>query len=199
MIDQAIEYSKLAYDEYTISYFNCQALVIDEGDGCVISIRGTEVKKIVDVVYDLHAFPWPTSYGWAHRGFLKMAKGIAKEIKRNLNGRRIKYITGHSMGGSVAQLLGWIFHVDVISIGAPLCFRALRKLPFKLTLLKNGPDPITRINFWFYKEYGTVIQMGACAACISKNKDVHVLHLMQQLKQFHPIVEYEKAYDAYTT
>tara|TARA_Y100000310_G_scaffold256265_1_gene264037 strand:+ start:167 stop:775 length:609 start_codon:yes stop_codon:yes gene_type:complete len=193
LIRDAIQYSIDSYHYSSINHYNAQALIIEEEDGYVIAVRGTEIKKIIDIIYDLHAIPWPTRYGWVHRGFYKMAKGLAKDIKENTNDKPIKYITGHSMGGSVAMLLGWIFHVDVIAIGSPMCFRSFRKLPFKLTIVKNCPDPIPRTNFWFYREYGDVIQLGEESCCISKNKDVNLLQMTRDLK-YHGIKVYKEAY-----
>lgn len=183
-----------AYDHASVSVLNAQAIIVDEGNCYVVAVRGTEIKKIVDIISDAYMIPWLTAYGWVHRGYLKMARRLYKKIKERTNDKPIRYITGHSMGGSVAILLGWMFKSEVIAIAAPMCMRTFRKLPFKLTLIKNCPDPIPRINFWLYKEEGEVIQLGEEAGHICKHKDIKVLQLTSELK-YHPIAVYAEAYE----
>lgn len=78
-------------------------------DDLIISLRGTtsptELLKGLDAEYVIF------QDGFAHSGFLKMAKTFMEKewpiVLNNLNNRNVKRIvlTGHSMGGAVASLL----------------------------------------------------------------------------------------------
>jgi len=81
----------------------------------VIAFRGTEAssvfkwtfwkkKGVFDVLRDIRFVPWyDKDVGWSHSGFLKGAKGTAKDILKRKYITGPVVVTGHSMGGCCHQ------------------------------------------------------------------------------------------------
>jgi esterase/lipase len=82
-----------------------------DGNKVYIGIRGSETAEnwvdgftgVLDHSKDLDST--------VHKGYDKVAKGIADELKHNyLKSSDEIYITGGSMGGAVGTILGWYLH-----------------------------------------------------------------------------------------
>ena len=71
-----------------------------------ISLRGTNISELGDIFADaLLLIPKFTSFGVVSLGGYIQAKTIYNEIKDKINTTMPLYITGHSLGGGVAQIL----------------------------------------------------------------------------------------------
>jgi len=130
-------------------------------DNNLITIRGTEFttcKGKLDIVRDLLLIPYKSHGLWGHFGFLRGAERVLDIlVDKDLIDKRFPLvITGHSLGGAVAQALAFFlvkngFKVDtVVTFGSPTVF--YRKLPKELissipniTLYENNSDIVSRL------------------------------------------------------
>jgi predicted lipase len=158
---------ELGFYHITSKFLDQQVYVKETRGGLFISIRGTEIKKFRDLRTDLKAMPKFTRKGIVHSGFYSAALAIYKELNSRINmavyqGKLIT-IEGHSMGGSVAMVLGFIIpdKCKVIAIAPIPCMRLFFGYKSELWIIKNASDPIPRIRLYkVYRQYGTVIQIG---------------------------------------
>ncbi len=85
-----------------------QALVGRSGLGIIVAFRGTEPSQMKDLMTDLNLSFVPGPMGQVHRGFLTSLESIWEQlmdaIASRQDGKRLLWITGHSLGGALAKL-----------------------------------------------------------------------------------------------
>jgi predicted lipase len=85
---------------------------------------------------------------YLHRGFKDAATWIFEDIQRDYRLEKTVYLTGHSLGGAVAQIIGlWLhnagYHVQIYSFGSPkvsTSFFGNRPIHYRV-LVRNDPVP----------------------------------------------------------
>ncbi len=134
----------------------------------VITFRGSETDfsdagDVVDWFNDLEVTQRPYRGTKVHGGFARAADAIwpdiVASIKRWGGGRQV-WLTGHSLGGAVAQLMGYNFHrvstpvAGVVTFGSPrvggvLWRRHIRRISLekKNERWVNNDDPVARAPF----------------------------------------------------
>ncbi len=171
--------SKLGLEGQLISVDNTQAYVAGNGDHLVVAFRGTESPTTFEGLKDwlltdavnLLILPQGrlgTDFAAAgvgarfHQGFVDaiaeiwnpLLTAVEAEQKR---AERPLWITGHSLGGALALLSGWLFQRRFISVhqiytfGAPMVGNAEatkafdRELPQKIYRFVNSADPVPKL------------------------------------------------------
>lgn len=178
--------------EDSLAHFDCSGDLIDaqctiynDKDTLFVAIRGTELDVAQDILTDTMYIPtplfrwswhrfWFLKVGCFHSGFMIMAKALLRTlsvekgyrlkevIKNNFNKKKV-VLTGHSMGGAVAQILPFLgirCH-EVITFGAPQCVRLASDYPVDFYNIVNGSDIVPKIDpMNLYRHYGVFIQLG---------------------------------------
>ena len=134
-----------SYSSVDFEESNIEVIVRDD----VFAFRGTDEPK--DVLRDLRILPWWMSeLGWVPAGFAKAArrlvpKCLAECMERDIEPDDIE-LTGHSLGGAVALIVGAlmvrdeIYPKQIVTFGAPRCGRLklLDRIP--VTCYRHGKD-----------------------------------------------------------
>jgi len=118
----------------------------------VIAFRGTQ-KKANDILTDMLVVPVPYVKRLCHGGFVAQHASIWGEIKKHLDPKKRTLITGHSLGGALAELSaaklnGKHDNINLITFGKPNVFFKGFKRPMKLDTqisCVNGSDMVARI------------------------------------------------------
>ena len=136
----AESYSHVDFEELSIE------VIVREN---VFAFRGTD--EPLDAVRDLRILPiWTRELGWCPAGFLRAAKRLMPKclsecMDRNIEKENI-VLTGHSLGGAVALIIGALMVRDEVSIkeivtfGAPRCGRLKILDNTPVTMYRNGKD-----------------------------------------------------------
>ena len=128
----------------------------------IISFRGTANAK--NFLSDIDLRPWKddglTEYYhghdaghgdvYLHRGFRDAADFVLTDIKRNYKLEKTVYLTGHSLGGAIAQIIGlWLnndgYNIQIYTFGSPkvsATFFGNRPIHYRVAL-RNDPVPFT--------------------------------------------------------
>ena len=134
-----------AYQKQTFEELNIEVLVQDN----VIAFRGTD--EPLDALRDLRILPlWTRELGWCPAGFLKAAKRLMPKclsimMERDLEPKDV-VLTGHSLGGAVALLVGALMMRDdvkvheIVTFGAPRCGRLKILDGVPVTMYRHGKD-----------------------------------------------------------
>ena len=115
----------------------------------ILIFRGTDNVK--NVWTDIDARPTKDDSldgAYLHRGFKDAASWIFEDIKRDYRLEKTIYLTGHSLGGAVAQIIGlWLhnagYHVQIYTFGSPKVsstFFGNRPIHYRV-LVRNDPVP----------------------------------------------------------
>lgn len=141
----AESYTKSNFEEADIEVIAERSL---EGGG-VFAFRGTD--EVSDIARDLRVLPWWTpGIGWVPRGFLLAGKRLALKcvshcLEKGYDTSRIE-LTGHSLGGAVALIVGSLLKRDeisprqIVTFGAPRCGRLKVLDDVHVTCYRNGKD-----------------------------------------------------------
>ena len=133
--------------------------------GEVLLIRGTDEPRDWGV-YNLRFFPlsWPMEGNtrvW-HRGFLHYAEtvyGFATGLLAG--GKKIKIITGHSLGGAAAQIVGSSLKIKTITFGSPKPLWSSKQptgSEYVINFCGIG-DPVCYRPKWGYQRVGSTVWM----------------------------------------
>ena len=106
---------KLAHLEYNLksgfslinvfSQESTQAFLAKNDSFAVLAFRGTEPKKISDVMADIRVYKKTTKEGRVHAGFHGAYQDVAEQVEKSLIKQEWPlYITGHSLGGALATV-----------------------------------------------------------------------------------------------
>jgi len=102
--------NKMISDQYRIKKDQFSYFVIQEDGVTILIFRGTANWK--NVLSDLDARPFIDRRLDAklHRGFRDAAEVIHRDIVKNYDLDHTVYLTGHSLGGAIAQIIGLWLH-----------------------------------------------------------------------------------------
>ena len=125
VLTEMAEYCERIYDEGKEIGDNEFAYnVVQDRGVTIISIRGTDNSK--NVLTDLDARPFrDRKLGvQIHRGFRDAAEKLRDDIFENVALEETIILTGHSLGGAIAQILGlWFeddaYEVQIYTFGSP--------------------------------------------------------------------------------
>jgi triacylglycerol lipase len=122
-----------------------------------------------------------TKYGQIHRGYYKQAKNILRAIPTTAKN---VMITGHSLGGSLAIVIGFILSTDpnknvsVYTFGSPrvgdtfFCKKVMHRTNFKVHNTVNLDDKICHIPLK-YDRVGTVKEINYNTGSYIKNHSIY--------------------------
>ena len=115
----------------------------------VFAFRGTDEPK--DALRDLRILPlWTRELGWCPAGFLKASRRLVNKVtsvclERAIDHKKIE-LTGHSLGGAVALIVGALMTRDeipplqIVTFGAPRCGRLKILDGVPVTQYRHGKD-----------------------------------------------------------
>jgi hypothetical protein len=137
-------------------------------DGITILIfRGTANAKNILSDIDIRPFYDKQLNLNLHRGFRDAADAIYVDIKRNYELDHTVYLTGHSLGGAIAQIIGmWLhesgrYNVQVFTYGSPkVSTKFLFNEPNHWRVVDRS-DPIPFLPPFPYVHSGVVIDIDA--------------------------------------
>ena len=144
------EMCAIAYEEVDFEEANIEVVVRKN----VFAFRGTDEPW--DAVRDLRIFPtWTKELGWCPAGFLKASKRLVTKVLSVCFERGIKpsdmTLTGHSLGGAVALIVGALLVRDEVQIkeictfGAPRCGRLKILDNTSVTMYRHGKDIVPMV------------------------------------------------------
>ena len=128
------------------------AFVVKRKSIDVIVFRGTQ-KKVNDILTDMLVVPVPYVGRLCHGGFVAQHASIWGKIKKHLDPKKRTLITGHSLGGALAELSaaklnGKHDNINLITFGKPNVFFKGFKRPMKLDTqisCVQGSDMVARV------------------------------------------------------
>jgi hypothetical protein len=169
-----------------------EARIIGDDRNVVLAFRGT--SSLRDARTDIKAQRRAWKYGHAHAGFLDAWRSIRSQIINTLhefgdNGQQL-YVTGHSLGGALANLCAYELELarefsvsNLYTFGAPRVFdragsnhaaHVLRDCSFRVV---HGNDVIPRLPRVFWKKpwLPTVHSLRHNSPLVFLTEDGHVL------------------------
>ena len=114
----------------------------------ILIFRGTDNIKNIGTDIDIRLSHDKSLDVYFHKGFRDAATWIFVDIKDNYKLEKTVYLTGHSLGGAIAQIIGqWLYNdgynVQIYTFGSPkvsTTFFGNRPLHYRV-VLPNDPVP----------------------------------------------------------
>jgi predicted lipase len=139
-----------SYKKSTFEEANIEVLV----KGNVFAFRGTDEPK--DAIRDIRILPlWTRELGWCPAGFLKASRRLVNKVTSTCLEQDIDYkkieLTGHSLGGAIALILGALMVRDeippaqIVTFGAPRCGRLKILDQTLVSQYRHGKDIVPMI------------------------------------------------------
>ena len=169
------QYSKDIYDSTQQESYNPKEVgfwVTQDNGITIIKIRGTDNYNNIMTDIDVRLVKDPELGIYFHKGFLDAAAMVMQSIDNDLSSVGERYfiehtvhITGHSLGGATAQIIGMWLHkrghnVQVFSYGSPkVSSEVLSGGQPTHWRVVNTSDPITFMPFWPYRHTGVFINV----------------------------------------
>ena len=139
-----------SYQESSFEEANIEVLV----QGNVFAFRGTDEPK--DAIRDIRILPlWTRELGWCPAGFLKASRRLVNKVtstclEQDIDHKSIE-LTGHSLGGAVALIVGALMVRDeippaqIVTFGAPRCGRLKILDGIIVTQYRYGKDIVPMV------------------------------------------------------
>ena len=136
-----------SYNSVDFEEANIEVIVRDN----VFAFRVTD--EPLDILRDVRVIPWWMSeLGWVPAGFAKAArrlfpKCLSECMERDIDEKEIE-LTGHSLGGAVALIVGALMVRDeikpkqIVTFGAPRCGRLKLLDNIPVTCYRHGKDVV---------------------------------------------------------
>lgn len=133
------------YKTFSFEEANIEVLIREN----VFAFRGTD--EPLDALRDLRILPlWTRELGFCPAGFLKASKRLVNKVtsmclERDIDHKNIE-LTGHSLGGAVALIVGALLMRDeikpaqIVTFGAPRCGRLKILDGVLVTQYRHGKD-----------------------------------------------------------
>ena len=171
-----------SYRKSTFEEADIEVLVV----GNVFVFRGTDEAK--DVLRDLRILPlWTKELGWCPAGFVKAAKRLALKVVAVCLENDIYYknivLTGHSLGGAVAQIVGSLLKRDEIAVKEVVTFGAPRSGRLKIldavpvTQYRHGKDIVPILGMC--RRHNKLVEFGDRGSAI---KDHYMVNYVKMQK-----------------
>ena len=114
----------------------------------ILIFRGTDNIKNIGTDVDIRPRHDKSLDVYLHRGFKDAATWIFEDIDDNYKLKKTVYLTGHSLGGAIAQIMGyWLdqegYNVQIYSFGSPKVSTTFfgNEPPHYRVVLDNDPIP----------------------------------------------------------
>ena len=158
LLETGCKYSKLAYEDKITTgtkieskWTSTTAFFVKTKALDILCFRGTQ--QIRDWLFNLSAIPVPYAGRLCHGGFVAAHASVWGKIKKEIDPKKKLLITGHSLGGalaelSVAKLYKTHPHISLVTFGKPNTFFKGFKTPFSLQgqiSVVAGSDLVARI------------------------------------------------------
>ena len=176
-----------SYNSVDFEESNIEVIVRDN----VFAFRGTD--EPLDIIRDLRILPWWMSeLGWVPAGFAKaarrlMPKCLSECMARDIDEKEIT-LTGHSLGGAVALIVGALMVRDeikpkqIVTFGAPKCgkLKLLKRVP--VTCYRHGKDVVPMVPP-LMRRHNKLVERGTPVSLI-KDHYIHKYVDMQKMESW---------------
>lgn len=143
--------------------------------GVLIAFRGTNVTEITDLIADVSIVPTPSGF---HSGFSVYVDWLTTDIHNwldpimNANPTTAVTLTGHSMGGAMAQIYAFTLRARygklpvVFAFDSPACMTSTKAEEFDRTFTQSWRvyihgDMIVKILNWVFSHTSRMAEIGA--------------------------------------
>ena len=128
----------------------------------IITIRGTSNENNVLADLDARLIKDDVLGIYFHKGFLDASTYVIQTIDSTYSLEHTVHITGHSLGGAIAQIVGmWLhnrgYNVQIFSYGSPkVSTQVLSSQPDHWRVVRTS-DPVTFTPMWPFRHTGVFI------------------------------------------
>lgn len=173
-----------SYRSSTFEEANIETLVVDN----VFVFRGTDEPK--DALRDMRILPlWTRELGWCPAGFLKASRRLVNKVtstclEQDIDHKNIE-LSGHSLGGAVALIVGALMARDeippsqIVTFGAPRCGRLKILDNVPVTQYRHGKDIVPLVPP-LMRRHNKLVELGSPKSLI---KDHFMLNYVKMKKQ----------------